>query len=176
MDERPASKLQPLLVRADRRSLKDYSYYQSLFASANVKMLLKELKGTFKSASAEKPKKNASFGSLDFKISMIRAAQMKAEITAQKKMYKAMKRAMPSKEVTYKTQMGELTGQLHLTRSIKVLPSPSSVFQTIKSKRPCQVTPEVTSIDIPATVMLKPEKTASALLSPVQAAPSPVEL
>ena len=50
---------------------------------------MKELKGTFKTTSTDKQKKhNSTFGSLDFKLSVIRAAQMKAEINAQKKALK----------------------------------------------------------------------------------------
>ena len=60
--------------------------------------------------SAEQIKRNSSFGSLDFKLSQIRAAQMKAEIEAQKKASKAIKRAIPSNTVTYKTEQGEMTG------------------------------------------------------------------
>ncbi len=63
---------------------------------------------------------------------------MKAEIALQKKTMKAQKRAIPSKEVTYKhSKLGEMTGPLHFTRSVKVLPAPSTVFKVSKPMRPC---------------------------------------
>ena len=62
-------------------TVKDFAYYSEKFWNANVKLLLKELKGSFKSVnSSEKLKKNSSLGHLDFKIAMIRAAQLKAEV------------------------------------------------------------------------------------------------
>lgn len=109
--------------------LKDFAYYQAQFQSANVKQLLKEIKGSFKTETARKKKMNSSIGSFDFKLSVIRAAQMKAEINAQKKILKAQKKLQPSNAVTYKhIKMGEVTGSIKLTNSIKVLPLPSSVF------------------------------------------------
>ena len=53
---------------------KDFAYYSAKFRDENVKLLLKDLKGSFKTNTTEKDKKNSSFGSLDFKIAMIRAA------------------------------------------------------------------------------------------------------
>lgn len=48
-------------------------------------------------------KKGSTFGNLDFKIAMIRAAAMKSEIEAQRRTLKAQKKATtPSKAVTYK--------------------------------------------------------------------------
>ena len=73
-DERPAQAELPLFV-AESSQLKDYNYYSQLFSSANVKMLLQDIKGAFKSTKDSKQtKKNNTYGNLDFKIAMIRAA------------------------------------------------------------------------------------------------------
>ena len=62
-----------------------------------------------------------------------------------------MKRALPSKAVTYKHQhLGEMTGSLKITKSLQVLPPHESVFNKVKPKRPCQVQPLIASIEIKA--------------------------
>jgi len=72
----------------------------------------------------------SSFGSLDFKLQMIRAAQMKAEIALQRKAVKSQKKALPSQAVTFKhDKLGEMTGNWQMTRSVKVLPSTNEVFK-----------------------------------------------
>lgn len=115
------------------RQFKDFAYYQAQFQSASVKQLLKDIKGTFKSAKSDQQKKqNSSIGALDFKLSVIRAAQMKAEIAAQKKIQKKAQKKLlePSKAVTYKDiKRGEISGQLKFTSSVKVLPLPGTVFK-----------------------------------------------
>jgi len=65
---------------------------------------------------------------------------MKAEIQAQRKAYKAQKKALPPKAVTYKhDQLGEMTGTIVFTNTVKVLPSTADVFKLGKVYRPCQV-------------------------------------
>jgi hypothetical protein len=76
---------------------------------------------------------------------------MKAEINAQKKAYKAAKKALPSKAVTYKHDtLGEMTGTLTITKSVKVLPPTAVMFKKEKVLRPCQLDSSVAYIEIMA--------------------------
>ena len=66
---------------------------------------------------------------------------------------------LPSKAVTYKDiRMGELSGPLKFTNSIKVLPLPGSVFKQAdatseaKPRRPCQIESAVAHVEIFAPV------------------------
>ena len=83
---------------------------------------------------------------------------MKAEIVAQKKAQKVARKALPSKNVTYKhTTLGEMTGPLRFTKSVKVLPPPDAVFK--KSFRPCILQPAM-SVEIPPSVVAQHKPTA----------------
>ena len=58
------------------------------------------------------------------------------------------RKALPSKAVTYKhTTLGEMTGPLRFTKSVKVLPPPDAVFK--KNFRPCVLQPAITQVQIP---------------------------
>lgn len=88
-------------------------------------------------------------GPIEWKLAVIEQAKMKAEIMAQKKAYKAQKKALPSQAVTYKhTHLGEMTGAIHFTKSCKVLPTSNNVFKAQKVLRPCKVEPCITDLEI----------------------------
>ena len=130
-------------------NFKDFAYYQAQFRSANVKQLLKDMKTTFKTQSLQQNKHNSSIGPLEWKLAVIQAAQLKAEIAAQKKALRAQKKALPSKAVTYKhTHLGEMTGTLQITKSVKILPTPDHIFKTEKALRPCQLDASISNIEI----------------------------
>ena len=56
LDEKPCSRIATIGVKSGS-NLKDFAYYQAQFQSENVKQLLKELKGTFKTNTTDRLKK-----------------------------------------------------------------------------------------------------------------------
>jgi hypothetical protein len=80
-----------------------YSYYRNLFATENVKTLLKDLKYTLKDASKRGNEKlNPTVNDLEFKIAFIQKTQFKAELLAAKKLQKARNKMLPPRKVQLK--------------------------------------------------------------------------
>lgn len=78
---------------------KDFKHYRNLFQAENVKGLLKDLKVSLRDAKTKSMAPNPTLGNLEFKLAFIRKQQMKAELAAQKKAQKQLKRGLPPKPV-----------------------------------------------------------------------------